>query len=333
MTQIIRRGAALLLTLALFISLFPAAMAAETEETTSPLVSDEAVLETQGETQSTEPEITEPPTESPPVETVPEETTAPDMEPTVPSETMPEDFPEMDTPMDFPEDMDIFSIGSTQGSIMLFDYADNGNYTTVLNSQVWQQLWLQTGLFYGYFFFPILIAICASYLWRLEHTNHNWNSLMTTPVPRSTIFIAKLVVLAKSILAAQVLLMVFIIIVGKVVFRFEQPIPINMLWWLFMGWFSALSVGAVQLYLSMRIRSFAVPVGLAVCLSIGGLAFHIAGLSEMFPYSQIILGLSSQDEVLPIDSITTLVPMVLVYTVLFVILATNHLKKADVVAG
>ena len=156
---------------------------------------------------------------------------------------------------------------------------------------------------------------------------------MTTPVSRSTIFIAKLAVLAKSILAAQVLLMVFIIIVGKVVFRFEQPLPINMLWWLFMGWFSALSVGAVQLYLSMRIRSFAVPVGLAVCLSIGGLAFHIAGFSEMFPYSQIILGLSSQDEMLPIDSITTLVPMVLVYTVLFVILATHHLQKADVVAG
>lgn len=158
-------------------------------------------------------------------------------------------------------------------------------------------------------------------------------SLMTTPVSRSTIFIAKLVVLTKSILAAQVLLMVFIIIVGKVVFRFEQPIPINMLWWLFMGWFSALSVGAVQLYLSMRIRSFAVPVGLAVCLSVGGLAFHIAGLSEIFPYSQIILGLSSQDEALPIDSITTLVPMVLVYTVLFAVLATHHLKKADVVAG
>lgn len=156
---------------------------------------------------------------------------------------------------------------------------------------------------------------------------------MTTPVSRSTVFIAKMVVLAKSILAAQVLLMVFIIIVGKIVFHFEQPIPINMLWWLFMGWFSALSVGAVQLYLSMRIRSFAVPVGLAVCLSIGGLAFHIAGLSVMFPYSQIILGLSSQDEVLPIDSITTLVPMVLVYTVVFVILAAHYLKKTDVVAG
>ncbi|MGM9660749.1 MAG: hypothetical protein ACI3WQ_09130, partial [Faecousia sp.] len=34
------------------------------------------------------------------------------------------------------EDIAVMSIASTQNSIMLFDYADNGNYTTVLNSQV-----------------------------------------------------------------------------------------------------------------------------------------------------------------------------------------------------
>jgi len=198
---------------------------------------------------------------------------------------------------------------------------------------VWQQLWLQTGLFYGYFFFPILIAICASYLWRLEHTNHNWNSLMTTPISRSTVFVAKLVILAKSIFIAQALLMLFILIVGKFIYHFTQPVPVNMVWWLFMGWFSALSVGTVQLYLSMRIRSFAVPIGLAVCLSIAGLAFYIAGLSSMFPYSQIILGLSSQEKVLPIDSVATLVPMVILYTMAFIVLATQHLKKTDVVAG
>ena len=107
---------------------------------------------------------------------------------------------------------------------------------------VWQQLWLQTGLFYGYFFFPILIAICASYLWRLEHTNHNWNSLMTTPVSRSTIFIATLVVVAKSILAGQVLLMVFSIFVGKVVLRFVQTLPIHLLCLQFIGMFSIFGV-------------------------------------------------------------------------------------------
>lgn len=198
---------------------------------------------------------------------------------------------------------------------------------------VWQQLWLQTGLFYGYFFFPILIAICASFLWRLEHMNHNWNSLMTIPVPRSTVFIAKLAVLAKSIFAAQALLMVLIIAVGKWGFHFEQSIPASMLWWLFMGWFGALGVAVAQLYLSMRIRSFAVPVGLAVCLCIAGLACYITGLGGMFPYSQLILGLSSQEKTLPVDSLTTLVPMVVFYIVLFIGMASRHLKKTDILAG
>lgn len=201
------------------------------------------------------------------------------------------------------------------------------------DGNAWQQLWLQTGLFYGYFFFPILIAICASFLWRLEHTNHNWNSLMTTPIPRSTIFIAKLVVLGKSIFTAQALLMIFIIAVGKLRFHFEQPIPISMLWWLFMGWFGALGVAVVQLYLSMKIRSFAVPVGLAVCLCIVGLACYITGLGSMFPYSQMILGLSSQNETLPVDSLTTLIPMVIFYVIFFVVMASRRLKKIDIVAG
>lgn len=51
--------------------------------------------------------------------------------------------PSADVPMEEPGLMDaiftgasVMSIASTQNSIMLFDYADNGNYTTVLNSQV-----------------------------------------------------------------------------------------------------------------------------------------------------------------------------------------------------
>ena len=35
-----------------------------------------------------------------------------------------------------PNGTSTWAIGRTQKSIMLFDYADNGNYTTVLNSQV-----------------------------------------------------------------------------------------------------------------------------------------------------------------------------------------------------
>ena len=53
------------------------------------------------------------------------------IDPTEPTEpTEPPDIP------DTQDDYAVLSVGSTQKSILLFDYADNGNYTTVLKSQV-----------------------------------------------------------------------------------------------------------------------------------------------------------------------------------------------------
>ena len=53
------------------------------------------------------------------------------IDPTEPTEpTEPPDIP------DIQDDYAVMSVGSTQKSILLFDYADNGNYTTVLKSQV-----------------------------------------------------------------------------------------------------------------------------------------------------------------------------------------------------
>lgn len=81
-------------------------------ETTAP----ETVLETTAEN------VTEAVTEPP--------TTKPLVEETVSPEALPEDEFSLD------EGFSLMSVGSTQGSIMLFDFTDNGNYTTVLNSQV-----------------------------------------------------------------------------------------------------------------------------------------------------------------------------------------------------
>lgn len=113
-----KRFFCLLLTLILCLGLVPgvSAVEASTPETVP------QTEETQAETipPGTDPE----PTESPPPE---EETTVP---------------PSGDTPMaetgmmNVSDSAAVMSIGSTQNSIMLFDYTDNGNYTTVLNDQV-----------------------------------------------------------------------------------------------------------------------------------------------------------------------------------------------------
>lgn len=67
-----------------------------------------------------------------PEKTVSEGTESTDsIDPTEPTE--PTEPPDIANPQD---DYAVMSVGSTQKSILLFDYADNGNYTTVLKSQV-----------------------------------------------------------------------------------------------------------------------------------------------------------------------------------------------------
>ena len=85
----------------------------------------------------TEPTIasSEPDPDSVPEDTIPETEPEPVTGSSEPSaEDVPQDGPGI---MGLsPGDSSTWAIGSTQKSIMLFDYADNGNYTTVLNSQV-----------------------------------------------------------------------------------------------------------------------------------------------------------------------------------------------------
>ena len=130
----LRRIISLLLVLVLCFGLIPGVSAAEvdtpgtdiptdvTEETASPTMEDTTPTE--------EPAPEEPPTE----ETLPEESIPETESAEPPVEDIPQDGPGIMEAM--PNGTSTWAIGSTQKSIMLFDYADNGNYTTVLNSQV-----------------------------------------------------------------------------------------------------------------------------------------------------------------------------------------------------
>ena len=122
MTIHARRLLCLVLAVLMVLGLPFTAMAAEMEnaETTAP-VETEAVTE---------------PTET--VETQPTETT---------EETIPETQPETEPPvngilstapamMNAADEYGVMAAASTQGSIMLFDFADNGDYTSRLNSQL-----------------------------------------------------------------------------------------------------------------------------------------------------------------------------------------------------
>ena len=130
----LRRIISLLLVLVLCLGLIPGVSAAEVDTPGTEIptdVTEETAPPTTEDTTPTE----EPAPEEPPAEDSPPEESIPDAESTEPStEDVPQDGPGIMGAM--PNGTSTWAIGSTQKSIMLFDYADNGNYTTVLNSQV-----------------------------------------------------------------------------------------------------------------------------------------------------------------------------------------------------
>ena len=130
----LRRIISFLLVLVLCIGLVPGVSAAEVD-TPGADIPTEATEETAPSTTEETTALEEPAREEPPAEDSPPEESIPDSESTEPpSEDVPQDGPGI---MGLsPGDSSTWAIGSTQKSIMLFDFADNGNYTTVLISHV-----------------------------------------------------------------------------------------------------------------------------------------------------------------------------------------------------
>ena len=124
----------------------------------------------------------------------------------------------------------------------------------VLNKE-WYSLWSQVSLFYGEFFFPILIAIFCAYMWRLEHFNKNWNMIMTAPISATSIFFSKFIVVGVLLILVQGLFFLFYFLGGKLL-GLNSELPVELLGWILRGWISALTISTLQLALSMRIPKF-----------------------------------------------------------------------------
>lgn len=135
----LRKPLALVLVFLMFFSMVPFGYAAEMPSSQFESGVDPPTEESlpEDDVSLTEPTIasSEPDTDSVPEDTIPETEPEPVTGSSEPSaEDVPQDGPGI---MGLsPGDSSTWAIGSTQSSIMLFDFADNGNYTTVLNSQV-----------------------------------------------------------------------------------------------------------------------------------------------------------------------------------------------------
>ncbi len=198
--------------------------------------------------------------------------------------------------------------------------------------QEWYSLWTQVSLFYGEFFLPILIAICCSYLCRLEHQNHNWNSLMAAPISPAHVFLAKLAVLGILLFFVQIFFLLLYYGAGKLL-QLSSPFPLETLGWIFKGWLACITIASIQLGLSLRIRSFATPIGICLCAVFMGLGMYLLKLGMFFPYSLLTIGMGILQQKCIMGSENLLfIIMNLLFTILFSFISIYRLKNTDITA-
>lgn len=200
----------------------------------------------------------------------------------------------------------------------------------ILQSE-WFSLWTQHTLFTCYFFLPIMIGIYSSYIMRQEENNRNWNKVLSMPVSRNLVFIAKLVQVFSMILFSEIWICTLFVISGMVI-GLTSAIPWGKLviWCLF-GTLGGTVIAAIQLMISLFIKSFAIPVGIALGGGLSGLVFLAKHLGHIWPYSLMAYGMNSNAPQELLESgYVWFVVICIVYIVLFMTISSTILSKRDI---
>jgi hypothetical protein len=153
---------------------------------------------------------------------------------------------------------------------------------------------------------PLYITLQTALVAGLDHTDNQWKSLLARPVPRWTLYVAKLVVVMAMAAASAMVLLCGIFMDGAILRRvrpglhFGFPAPWGEMFaeaaQVAMLAFLALTI---QHWVSLRWRSFSVAVGIGIAATIlGGFAFgtsqQFVGWLRYFPWALPMLPLGRQ---------------------------------------
>lgn len=218
-----------------------------------------------------------------------------------------------------------------------------GTFNAVLSGEElqngWYTLWLRTVVFYGLFPLALGVAILASLAWKAEHRSGNWNALMGGPVPSARIVVAKTSVVALVAASMHVVMLVAVIVTGKVVFGLSGTLP-GPLWTasaLIVT--SSIPLAALQSGLSMVIRSFAVPIAVALVgagLSVFLLTAEMGGAIFVLPYAlasratQLATGTFGDSGAFTTGSAVSVLASSAILTVAAVLVSSRVLDSRDV---
>ena len=149
-------------------------------------------------------------------------------------------------------------------------------------------------------FLPAQFGVFCAWQWRLEHSGSNWNACRSCTISARAVLAMVLLAVFVSALA-QVCIGGLYVLGGRLA-GLTGPVPAELVSWLLGGFLGGVTVCSVQLFLSLILRVFALPVGIGLA-SLGDLLL-VKGYGLYFPYSLLCLGMRANNTklVLPVGS-------------------------------
>ncbi|MED4284305.1 ABC transporter permease [Priestia megaterium] len=206
-----------------------------------------------------------------------------------------------------------------------------GNYDVLMDEKGdngWLESWTQITLFYGMLFLPISSGIYAAMVCRTDHLNGGWKLQFSLPISKGIIYLSKLTVILLLILLMQLFLVLFYLIGGTII-HIDNPIPVTfILSAILLSWLGTFSLSSIQLWLSFKIKSFGIPLGINIFLSFLVFAAYTSKWGMLYPWAQPSFAISTPDES-PIQSYPLFIGIVFITFLIFVTITSFRFKRAD----
>lgn len=156
---------------------------------------------------------------------------------------------------------------------------------TEKGQNVWSQVYTQSSMFYGLFLIALFITIIIAVLVRIENAEDNFKRILTLPIKRSDLYIAKLVVVCGIVALNLIIFMLLTIFVGLIMAPSNQSMPMELIYSPMLCIVASLPVIGIQYYLSMKFKNIAIPLGIGLAFSIPALLINNTKYWMLFPWA------------------------------------------------
>lgn len=151
--------------------------------------------------------------------------------------------------------------------------------------------------FHALLFLPILTGILSAFVCRYEHVGGGWKQLLTLPVSRVGLYLAKFSAVALLLAITQLLFLAAVVLAAT-----HQGIIDGLPWDILFigvgsGWLACLPLAALQLLVSVSWSSFAAPLVINVMLTLPNmLIINSEQFAPFYPWAQPMLAMLSFDD-------------------------------------